>query len=186
DGNYLAAWEHDGTLKWTSTVHIGGEFAIALADLDADGDVEIIFGNKVTDHEGNLVFTAGDVPPPWATTTAADLDADGDLEVVMGRSAWHHDGTMMWMTQGAPAGAAHGRAKAGRGPRPRGRQCLRDRGELDLELRGVRGDRHVAHLGGAGARWQRPRVGDGLRFPGRRYRRGDLRGREHAFRVWRQ
>ncbi len=107
DGNYLAAWEHDGTLKWTSTVPIGGEFAIALADLDADGDVEIIFGNKVTDHEGNLVFTAGDVPPPWATTTAADLDADGDLEVVMGRSAWHHDGTMMWMTQGAPAGAAH-------------------------------------------------------------------------------
>ena len=94
----LVAFEHDGTPKWsgdTSWNHPQGA-AIALADLDADGDVEIIVKDMVYDHEGALLWQA---PPPVGpapfntATTAADLDDDGDLEVVIGQSAYHHDGS---------------------------------------------------------------------------------------------
>jgi hypothetical protein len=93
----LVAFEHDGTLKWSSaqpwqSSYIG---AIALADLDNDGDVEIIAGNLVYDHDGTLVTT---LPGPtlYPSSTAADLDDDGDLEVVLGQSAYHHDGSLLW------------------------------------------------------------------------------------------
>ncbi len=83
--SYLAAWEHDGTLKWTSSHDIQGEYAVALADLDTDGDVEIVVGGTVLDHDGNVQFTVPDAPTLWSATTAADLDDDGDLEIVLGR-----------------------------------------------------------------------------------------------------
>ncbi|HWB79977.1 MAG TPA: VCBS repeat-containing protein [Nannocystaceae bacterium] len=100
----LAAWEHDGTLKWTSTVTIPGEYSIALADIDTDGDVEIVVGASVTDHNGNLMFNVPDTPTGWAATTLADLDEDGSLEIVMGRSAYHNDGTQYFLNNGAPVG----------------------------------------------------------------------------------
>jgi hypothetical protein len=95
-GRKLAAWEHDGTLKWTASAQIPGEFAVGLADLDADGDVEVYVGAQVYDHQGQLLWTAGDTPTPWAATTAADLDDDGELEIVLGKSAWRNDGSMLW------------------------------------------------------------------------------------------
>ena len=54
------AFEHDGTLKWQSpevwsSFYIG---AIAFADMDNDGDVEIVAGNQLFDHLGNLLWTA--------------------------------------------------------------------------------------------------------------------------------
>jgi hypothetical protein len=67
--------------------------AIALADLDADGDVEIIVGTGVFDHTGTLLWSNTEPMNFYHTTTAADLDGDGLMEVVVGRSAYHHDGT---------------------------------------------------------------------------------------------
>ena len=96
-GNGLQAFEHDGTLKWSTDLGLFGEHAIALADLDNDGDVEIMIRNLVVDHLGQLVFTANDTATTsWTTTAAADLDGDQDLEVVVGRSAWHHDGSQYY------------------------------------------------------------------------------------------
>ncbi len=105
-GNGPIAFEHDGTLKWTSATgspysYIG---ATALADLDNDGDVEIIVGDRVMDHLGVLVFVAAQGGPMYSATAAADLDGDGDLEVVIGASAHHHDGTLYYHNPGVQGG----------------------------------------------------------------------------------
>jgi hypothetical protein len=78
--------------------------AIALADLDNDGDVEIIAANHVTDHDGVRLWTAPVAAGNWSATAAADLDDDGDLEVVLGNAAYHHDGSQMWSVPSVGAG----------------------------------------------------------------------------------
>jgi len=98
----LIAFEHDGTTKWTSSHTINYGFGIALADVDNDGDVEIITNSTVTDHTGALAWRASVLPcnplflaEDCATaTTAADLDGDQDLEIIAGNAAYHHDGTV--------------------------------------------------------------------------------------------
>jgi hypothetical protein len=106
-GTGLAVYEHDGSLKWQNSYGLSGEHAIALADLDNSGDVEIMINRSVVDHTGQLVFAASDNAGDsfhWTTTTAADLDDDGDLEVVLGRSAWHHDGSQYFFDNALGAG----------------------------------------------------------------------------------
>jgi hypothetical protein len=97
----LKAFENDGTVKWANTTDGGtaSQFyresgAIALHDLDADGDVEIIFNHEVYDHDGNMLWEqVNPVPGELEATTAADLDGDGTMEVITGHSAYHWDGT---------------------------------------------------------------------------------------------
>jgi hypothetical protein len=99
DGPYhtgaLVAFEHDGTTAWISTAVDPLQYAhsVALADLDADGDVEIMVGTSVYDHQGQLLWIG---PQGMTEATAVDLDGDGDLEVIMGNAAYHHDGTLMF------------------------------------------------------------------------------------------
>jgi len=103
---HLAAFENDGTLKWISMAvevewppDIG---SIALADLDNDGDVEIVVGCEVFDHEG---FFQWSVPETvcgeyryYSATAIADLDGDEDQEIVLGHAAYHHDGSEYYVS----------------------------------------------------------------------------------------
>jgi hypothetical protein len=101
---HVIALEHDGTLKWQSSqVFDAWQVAVSLADLDADGDVEIMAGKVVLDHTGKTLFVGGqngaiDIP------VAADLDDDGDLEVLQGGNAYHHDGSIYYAS---PGGISH-------------------------------------------------------------------------------
>ena len=102
---HVIALEHDGALKWESaTVFPAWQVALALADLDADGDVEILAGNLVLDHLGATLWAApadnGSIDIPLAV----DLDGDGDLEVLHGGDAFHHDGSVYY---NSPAGICH-------------------------------------------------------------------------------
>ena len=93
----VAVLEHDGTPKWETPPYdqIGAFGHIALADLDADGDVEIMADGVVLDHEGNLVFmTAETLHTAGSSGFAVDLDGDDDLEFVHSRGAHHHDGSV--------------------------------------------------------------------------------------------
>jgi len=101
-GQNLAAFEHDGTLKWEGDGTGSYGDTIALADLDNDGDVEILSGGAVYDHEGNMLFTAPG-SSTWNANTAADLDGDGDLEVVTGKAAVHHDGSDYYFNEDVTA-----------------------------------------------------------------------------------
>ena len=79
---------------------------IVLADVDSDGDLEVIAGStdnrlRVWQHNGTLL-------PGWpvvveqqiqSKAAAADLDGDGDLEIIVNVKSgsvkvFHHDGTM--------------------------------------------------------------------------------------------
>ena len=102
---HALAFEHDGTLKWESaTVFAAWQVAAALADLDADGDVEILVGSKVLDHDGNTLWGKPDTNGSIDIPFAADLDGDGLLEVLMGPNAYRHDGSDYY---DSPAGIGH-------------------------------------------------------------------------------
>ncbi|HEY8379599.1 MAG TPA: VCBS repeat-containing protein, partial [Nannocystis sp.] len=94
---HVIALEHDGALKWESgAVFDAWQVAVSLADLDNDGDVEIMAGRVVLDHLGNLLFSMPQLNGAIDIPVAADLDGDGDLEVLRGGAAYHHDGTVYY------------------------------------------------------------------------------------------
>ena len=92
DGD-LIAFEHDGAVKWKSAQQVQGwqSSAVGLADVDADGDVEIFISNQLFDHMGNQLWVAGP-PQIYSATAAADLDGQPGLEVLNGAQAFHADG----------------------------------------------------------------------------------------------
>jgi len=98
------AFGRGGAKKWESPTP-GPLFtgAVALADLDADGDVEILAGNMVFDHTGKLLWQAAESADVYAggvsATAAGDLDGDGKMEVVFGHAAYHHDGKEYYVTR---------------------------------------------------------------------------------------
>ena len=99
---HVIVFEHDGTHKWTSSTlqpWMNGA-APALADLDNDGDTEIIVSGHVYDHDGNLEWFDSTGTGSISASTAADLDGDGDLEVITGLRAYHHDGSQYYSVNG--------------------------------------------------------------------------------------
>ncbi|WP_153258334.1 FG-GAP repeat domain-containing protein [Enhygromyxa salina] len=104
----ILAFEHTGELKWSVPADWSGgpglrySNSAALADVDNDGDVEIITANMFLDHLGNLVEKFPVPSGKWGATTAADLDNDEDLEIVIGHAAYHHNGDLLWMTDLEP------------------------------------------------------------------------------------
>ena len=115
-GGHLIAFKHDGSLKWQSPV-VGGYrttfasaecTAIAIYDLDGDGNPEILFGWEVYDNKGNKLFGDPTNAAEWdsqywcVTPTAADLDGDGKLEVILGHEAFRADGSQYYKLQNFP------------------------------------------------------------------------------------
>jgi hypothetical protein len=109
---YLLAFENDGTFKWQGdTAWAGNDLhngvysgAIALADLDEDGDVEIISGNMVSDDEGHVIWQAPQQSGNWSATAAANLDGEPGLEVVLGHAAYHADGSEYYVNASVSPG----------------------------------------------------------------------------------
>jgi hypothetical protein len=104
---YFYLLSQDGQLLWKRVTGWTLRSSPAAADIDADGDVELLIGGDddrlwAWHHDGSLV--AG-----WPQTTGADLfsspavgdlDGDGDVEVAIGSDdanvyAWHADGTVL-------------------------------------------------------------------------------------------
>ncbi len=85
----------DGRLvrRITEPGRVGNRGELSLADLDGNGSVEILDGNRVYNSDGTLKWAAvsGTL---GATPVAADLDLDGKQEVITGPNVYRHDGTL--------------------------------------------------------------------------------------------
>ncbi|MCY0987542.1 VCBS repeat-containing protein [Nannocystis sp. ILAH1] len=98
-GGRLIAFEHDGQVKWKSNTSWPGSQSgsIALADIDQDGDVEIVAGAKLYDHNGVEIWTRGN-DSSYNASAIADLDGQPGLEVLVGGAAFHADGSTWYDT----------------------------------------------------------------------------------------
>jgi hypothetical protein len=100
----LMAFRADGELLWAGAhwqVSRGGG-AIAIADLDGDGEPEVLAPEYVADAEGELLWAPADPALAYSMPVAADLDRDGELEVLFGGSAYTHDGVKLFDTPTIP------------------------------------------------------------------------------------
>jgi hypothetical protein len=100
-GRNLIAFENDGTFKWRSPLMETNYWgAPAIADLDKDGNPEIIMGRQVLNNAGALLWTGtggrsiqGSTGP---LSLVADVDLDGSPEVIAGNTAYDAAGAIEW------------------------------------------------------------------------------------------
>jgi hypothetical protein len=99
------------TLKWqrggcfASWCETGWYASPAVADLDGDGQAEVIWGAYDTvalnGEDGSLVWRAENASRVWPAIAVADLQGDGSLEVIVGRggdqvTVYRADGSVLW------------------------------------------------------------------------------------------
>jgi hypothetical protein len=111
NGRGIICYEHDGSFKFRSAEAAfdynewGGP---SLADLDGDGTVEILDGNRVYSNTGALKWVGSDgmggAEFTGPVSFGADIDGDGKQEVVNGRSVYKHDGTLKCVNSDIPHG----------------------------------------------------------------------------------
>jgi hypothetical protein len=93
--NEVFVWQHDGSLYPGWPKAVGTFSAPTLADLDADGDLEILYSDTtgrllVWQHDGTLypgwpyLWTGGTGQGQVLSPAVADLDRDGALEIAAG------------------------------------------------------------------------------------------------------
>ena len=113
NGRGILCFENDGTFKFRSAPDAydynewGGP---SLADLEGDGTVEILDGNRVYSHTGALKWVGSDGMGGALYTGpisfAADIDQDGTQEVVNGRAVYRANGSLKCANTGIPQGFA--------------------------------------------------------------------------------
>jgi hypothetical protein len=79
----------DGSTLWSTSVLCT---APAIADLDGDGEVEVVVDSAVLDGKTGRVKASFS---PKGAPTVADLDGDGKLDILAGGAAFHADGTLL-------------------------------------------------------------------------------------------
>ncbi|MCH8828478.1 MAG: VCBS repeat-containing protein [Planctomycetes bacterium] len=128
DLDYLSASENDGTITWWEnvagdgsafvrhdvTTFADGARSVVAADIDGDGDLDIVSASAIDDTIAWYENTAGDgsawtkmeisiIADGARSVAVADIDGDGDLDVI---SASYEDDKIAWYENTAGDGSA--------------------------------------------------------------------------------
>ncbi len=108
EDQHLLAFEHDGAGAWRSAATlVADRGAPALADLNGDGVVEIVYGNQIFDDRGILRAQgqhgtgANPARQEFPLPVVVDLDGNGVQEVVAGNAIYDAAGGALWFNGGA-------------------------------------------------------------------------------------
>lgn len=91
DGS-VRAFGGDGQVLWTAPAL--DCFMPSIADLDADGDVEVVVEGGILDGVTGALEHAFDVPLA-SSFVVSDVDGDNELDVVTGSQVFHADGSLL-------------------------------------------------------------------------------------------
>jgi len=95
----ILAFKSDGTPLWKSDLFTAANTssAVAIANLDNDGDAEVIYADAVFDSKGKKLFEGNvgeGINGQGPISCIADLDGDGRQELIAGRTAYSFTGTV--------------------------------------------------------------------------------------------
>lgn len=97
----------DGTLKWMGEGETSGYGCPAFADLDRDGQSELIYGRQIYNAQGQrIALGTGGTGGSHFMSFGLDWDKSGDQEVIAGNTIYSMDGNIVWQDNspdGAPA-----------------------------------------------------------------------------------
>ncbi|MFH2007078.1 MAG: VCBS repeat-containing protein [bacterium] len=102
DNYRLLAYELDGTLlRDSEPATVETRYgAIAIADMNGDGEPNIVVGPSIYDRFGGFICSGtagrGGSAATRSISVAADLDMDGDMELIAGNTAYEHDCSIKW------------------------------------------------------------------------------------------
>ncbi len=107
-GRDLICFNADGSFRWSTNtdslaVGWGGP---AIANVDGEGNPEVVMGAAVIDSQGNVLWnkntgSRGDNYRRHASapfSVPVDLDGDGKMEIVTGDTLYSFDGNVIWDT----------------------------------------------------------------------------------------
>ncbi len=104
-GTQLLLWQNDGTGRFTTAAiqppgTPGYDFSIAVADYDADGDLDVSIGFALLENDGSGNFTdvtATQLDAPLGVAPVfVDADSDGDLDLFTIDNAFRQDASGMF------------------------------------------------------------------------------------------
>ncbi|WP_169748995.1 putative Ig domain-containing protein [Gynuella sunshinyii] len=112
-GYLRAIWAKDGSYIWTADTPVNAVSSPAAADIDHDGNIEIVtglYGGGLVafSHEGNVKWKRANsqLSPQWGGVSFADMDGDGETEIVIGNSVLDSSGNLLWKAANAPSGTS--------------------------------------------------------------------------------